>query len=437
MKSISIALAIAASVVCSGRAAADELEDKPIDRWAVVRAVLARHPEVRAADAEARSVRASVAAEGTLPPPEAMAQVWQIPLEKPYAVNEAGMVMFGVTQRFPSPGALGLREEARRSEADAADLMTRDKARLVARDAGHAFVAYAEARARHDLHAGHEHIERRIAEIAHARHATGGSLAEAVRADAEVARTSADVASEAISERTAQSELNVLLGRPLDGRLGTPAAGEPRVPTEGVDVLVARAVANRPEPQAAARMRAARESDVRAARTEANVPSFALSGLYFPKVGPAMSHAYGVSAAVELPWLWGGAKERLTREEARAAAAAASATASAQPIAVEVVAARAATMRAAERLRVLTASALPAGKRAVDVEAAGYESGGTSLQAVLEARRNLVDIEMAVVDARAALDHALVDLEAAVGGPVATQALFSSSAPSAEVRHEH
>ena len=407
----------------------DDLASRPLERRAVEDNVLAHHPEVRASEARARAARASVDAEGRLPAPEAMVQVWQVPLDKPYAVDRAGMVMVGLTQRFPAPGALSAREDAKKAEADAADTMISDRARMVARDAGHAFVEYTEATARRRLHATHERIEQRLLELARARHATGGSLGEAVRAEAALARTEADLVTDATMERTARTQLNVLLGRPLDAPLGAPHTTEPVVPTESTDQLVTRALGSRPEPKIADAERAAASSALDAAKKEATIPSFSVSALYFVPTATMNVHSYGVNAAVELPWLWGGGSSRARAGEARLAASDAAKTASHLPIRVEVVAAQANVARSADRLRVLQARALPAGKRAVDVEAAGYESGGTALSAVLEARRNLVDVEMAMVEARAALDHAVVDLEAAVGAPVPTRPLSFTEEP--------
>lgn len=414
---------VLSGVVFANTARGDELASRPLERRAVEQNVLAHHPEVHASEARARAARASVDAEGRLPSPEAMVQVWQVPLEKPYAVDRAGMIMLGLTQRFPAPGALAAREEAKKAEADAAETMISDRARMVAREAGHAFVEYAEATERRRLHAEHEQLEKRLLELTRARHSTGGSLAEAVRAEAELARTEAELVSDVTRARTARTQLNVLLGRPLEAPLGEPHVGGPVVPTETVEQLVTRAASSRPEPKIADAERAAARSELEATKKEATLPSFSVSALYFVPTAAMNMHSYGVNAAVELPWLWGGGASRRRAQEARVLASEASKNASQLPIRVEVVAAQASVARSGDRLRVLQTRALPAGKRAVDVVAAGYESGGTPLSAVIEARRNLVDVQMAMVEARATLDHALVDLEAAVGAPVPTRPL--------------
>jgi outer membrane protein TolC len=414
-------------------AAAEPIDERPLERAEVQRAVLAHHPAVTAAESRARAARAEVDAAGHLPAPEAMAQIWQIPFDKPYAIDRAGMIMIGLSQRFPAPGSLGAREDARKSEATLAETRVSAEERAVARAVGHAYVDYAEATERRAIHANHEHLERRLVDLSRARHAAGGMLAESVRAEAELARAQSELASDATMERTARAQLNVLLGHALDGALGAPRTQDAVGPAEPVETLIARATANRPEPKAAAAESAAMRSELEATRTEARVPSFALSALYFPPSGAMTVHSYGVGASVDLPWLWGGASARARAQEAQANAADAAQRASHLPIAVEVVASHAAVARAGERLRVLQQAALPAGKRAVDVSVAGYESNAVPLAAVLEAQRSVIEVEMAVVDARAALAHALVDLEAAVGGSVPTRPLANS--PSEELHH--
>ncbi|MBK6693713.1 MAG: TolC family protein [Myxococcales bacterium] len=433
MKRTTIALGFV--MVNLARPSAARADEPPLDRRTFERLVLEAHPELRAADARARASAAGADAEGRLPAPEVMAQVWQIPLAKPYAVNQAGMSMFGLTQRFPAPGSLSAREDAKRHEARAAALAAQSSERAVRREAGHAFVEYAEATARRALHIDHERVERRLLELARARHAAGGSFADAVRAEAEIAKTEADVASAATTEHAARRQLNVLLGRSLDSPLGAAQTVPPEVPALAMEALLDRAAQSRAEPKIAEAEQRAAESELAAARKEAQLPSFAVSALYFPPSAAMDMHSYGASASVEVPWLWGGAKDRARAQEARAAAALATRGASRLPIRTEVVAAQSMVARAAERLKGLAGRALPASRRAVDVAAAGYESGGVPLAMVLEARRNLVDIQMEIVEARASLDHALVDLEAAVGAPITTQKV--SETDSKEQSHGH
>jgi outer membrane protein TolC len=85
------------------------------------------------------------------------------------------------------------------------------------------------------------------------------------------------------------------------------------------------------------------------------------------------------------------------------------------------VATSAAAVRAdARRFQVLRDRALPAAQRAWEATATGYESGKTDILMLLTARKSMVEIEVDIVEARTAIEHALVDLEWAIGGQVRT-----------------
>lgn len=70
---------------------------------------------------------------------------------------------------------------------------------------------------------------------------------------------------------------------------------------------------------------------------------------------------------------------------------------------------------ALDRLKVLKRETLPASRRNLEFAVTGYESGGTSLITLLTARRDVVDVELEIVMARATLDHALTELDFAAG----------------------
>src|SRR6185503_17265640 len=60
----------------------------------VERMALSRHPVLREGASRVRALAQSARAEAALPPPELIAELWQVPLERPYAIDDAGMLMF-------------------------------------------------------------------------------------------------------------------------------------------------------------------------------------------------------------------------------------------------------------------------------------------------------------------------------------------------------
>src|SRR6185369_11983709 len=107
--------------------------------------VIARHPSLVAAAYRVRELAARAGAEGSLPAPELMIDLWQIPFAKPYALDKAGMIMIGVRQELPAPGSLDLMAEATALEARAQAAMVAAEARGLVREADRAMADYAEA----------------------------------------------------------------------------------------------------------------------------------------------------------------------------------------------------------------------------------------------------------------------------------------------------
>jgi cobalt-zinc-cadmium efflux system outer membrane protein len=410
------------AVALAARADAAEPSDDaqlaaPLTLARVVRAALARNPTVRAAHQRAEAMRLDARAEGAMPAPEAMAQVWQVPFSKPYALDTQ-MVMFGVSQRIPAPGSLGARKEARDAAARGDDAMADDRARLVARDAAHAFAEYVEASARHRIHREHLVLAQRVLELTRARQVAGGSLVDVTQAEVEASRMEADVLTDAALHESARAKINALLARAPDAALGEPVPEPARVPEGKVGDLIARARATRPELRGAQAERDARAADARAADREATWPSWTVAALYFAPTQAMPEHGYGFNASMTLPWLWGAASRKA--EAARAALGASSTAADGAHIAVDVEVASAAALAssAARRLEAFETRVLAATQRAFDAAWSGYESARSDLLVVLAAERALVDAKEQIVVARAALDHALADLDAAVGAPV-------------------
>jgi outer membrane protein TolC len=366
-----------------------------------------------------------------------MVQVWQVPIDRPLAFKDAQMIMVGVEQAFPAPGSLGAREDAGRAEARAEEAMASERARLIVRDADHAFTDYAEASARHRVHLAHEQIAARMTEVARARHAAGGGLSEVTQAELELARMEADVATDAARVDASRARINALTARASNAPLGAPIDEGPQVPGWPLDTLVAKAHELRPELRAAVAVKDAKGLALRAADREATWPSFRLGALYFAPTNPMPQHGYGVNASVSLPWLWGAADKRRDAERDLAASAASNVDGVRIQVDGEVLGAEAAVRSARARLVVLEARALPAAKRAFDAAWAGYEGVRADLGSLLLARRGVVDVESDIVAARAALDHALADLDAAVGGPVPRVPLVASDAGGAAAGGGH
>jgi cobalt-zinc-cadmium efflux system outer membrane protein len=304
------------------------------------------------------------------------------------------------------------------AQANQEDAMASDRARMITRDVGHAFTDYQESSARHRVHRGHFRVTRHLLDVAAARHGAGGALTDVTRAEVEVSRVEADVVKDATLVESARAHLNALLAREPDAPLGAPIEAEPMVPAWDVPTLVAKARASRPELKQAQAEREAKEYAVRAAEREATWPSFSVGALYFPPTKAMPEHSYGATLAMSLPWLWGAAGDRKNAERESLRAARSNVEAARIPIDSDVVTAEANARSAAYRLQVLRERTRPAAQHSLEVARAGFETGRIDLMTILDASRASLDVEEEIVMARASLERALTDLEAAVGAEV-------------------
>jgi outer membrane protein, heavy metal efflux system len=407
----------------------------PLDRATLVRLVVARNPSVRAAEQRAHATATMAEADGRLPAPELAGQVWQVPLSRPTSLRDSQMIMVGVSQSFPAPGSLAAREDARRQQGLADQAMAGERAREVARDAGHAFADYVEATAGHRSHSAHQQIARRLLVAAEGRQAGGGALADVTYAEVQLAQVQADLATDAARMDTARARINALLGRPPSAPLGLPIEEGPEIPAWGEDAILTAARNARPELRAASAQQDAKRSELHAAESEATWPTFSVGVSYFAPTALMPFDGYGVNAGMSLPWLWGAADRR--REAQRQYLTAAISDIAGVQIRVEadVVTADSNVRGAALRLQVVRERVQPATRRALDVAWAGYASGRTDLLTLLAATRSVVDADHDAVMARALLDHALAELDAAVGVPVPRRPLGPLAPDSEEAGH--
>ena len=153
---------------------------------------------------------------------------------------------------------------------------------------------------------------------------------------------------------------------------------------------------------------------------------FAVGASYFAPTNLMPVHGFGLSVSSTLPWLWGRARAEANASRALAGASEDDVRDVESRVRTEVATSAATVRAAARRFQVLRDRALPAGQRAWEAAATGYESGKTDILMLLLARKSMVEIEVDIVDARSAIEHALVDLEWAIGGQVRTAPIVAA-----------
>lgn len=404
-------------------ARADEAPDdarlaRSLDRDLAIRVAVDRNPAIKASVQRALGIRALADSEGRLPPPELSFNLWSVPFVRPVSFGDAQMISLGLSQTFPAPGSLSAHEEATEKSADAELAMSQDGARDVVRAVDHALVDLEEAVTMEDSHLVHKNLAGEMEQIAIARQAGGGPLADVTQARVEVASFEAEVASEAAVAMKARILLNALLSRPVAAPLARPTLPPPATVATPLADLVTLAITTRPELRAAAAREQAQRASLRAAHREAIWPVFSLGIMYMAPTTGMPDHAYGLTASMSLPWLWGGASHKADAQEKLVKAASLDAGDAQYRIGVDVATAFGGVKAAEARLVVLVGRALPAARQALDGALSSYRSGQGDVLSLLRVERAVVDIEIQIIMTRVALEHALVDLDWAVGARV-------------------
>lgn len=408
---------------------------------------LTASPRLQAARSRTDAARARIAPAGLWPEPMLMAGVQNLPLASPNFRDDMTMKMLGITQSIPLWGKPALARSIAQRDADVAELVASATALEVRRDVQ--LAAYDVAYVDRVL----EVLERnrlllieliRGAESRFGVGAAGGTmpsgLAEIMRARADAARL-ADQASALHEERrTALARLNALLDRPSDApaslvisqgteraavaavtadirfesaTLGSRAGGSP-IPS--VDSLQRLALQASPELRMGTTMTDAQSLRVELAHRERR-PDIEATIQY----GQRDRYPDMVTALVSVP-LPLRRRERHDQHVAEArselSALDADRRESVRRVNVDVARLHSAVERARTQLALSRSAMLPQARLAVEAARVSFQSGGGSLQAVLEAQMLVFNAEIAWHRALADFARAIAELEHVVGAEV-------------------
>lgn len=396
----------------------------------ILRVALAQNPELAEAEQLARAEREAAPALARLPDPEFEYQLWAQPLRRPYALDEAQMHMFGLSQALPAPGTLDARTEAASARAKVAAESRRARELALIARVRRAYAEYYRTEREYQIHLEHAKLAHGAVEMTHAAYQGGrGSQQDVLRASLAIARLHSEVANVEAQRRTARGLLNVLMARPLDAPLGPPAPIDPASFELRLDELAHAGVEQRPELVAAKSAVAARTSEVEGARAAGNWPNFMVGVQYMYMPMDMEPHNYGVMLSMSLPWLNARYGEELRAAEARVSAEQ-SALASTRD------AARYELFEATERLKgarqtfdIVDRTLLPQAEQSFESAQAAYRGGSADSIALFDALSALLDVRIERERALVRMERALADIERALGGSI-------PSARTKEARHD-
>jgi outer membrane protein TolC len=400
----------------AGDTAAEPFANAPfLERAALVEEVLRRNPSLQAARWAWRAALARYPQETSLDDPMLGYGVAPLSFDS-RAVDDAHR--FELSQAFPFPGKLALRGEAALAEAEAA-AHEHDAARLrLATMASLLFDEWYLAARALSLAEQHVALLGELREIALARYESGeASQQDPLQADVEHAH----LLHRAIELRTAQrvtgEQINVLLHRRPAAPLPPPPPRLELPAEESLDraALLGRALAERPELRAAdARVRS-REAGVDLARREF-LPDLKLVAMYdglWQSEERDLRPFVGLEVNVPLRL----ARRRAALDEARARLEEARSEQAGveDEVRFELESGADRLEEARHVLHLYRDRLLPAARDQLEAARAGFEAGRNGFLELIEAERNLRDVELGHEEALAGLSRRFAELERATG----------------------
>ncbi|MDX2089699.1 MAG: TolC family protein [Kofleriaceae bacterium] len=383
-----------------------------LDREALVTAVLARNPSVAAARAGLRAGLAEIEQARALEDPMLAYELAPLSI--------AGDAPFGQTvslrQKLPFPGKRRLAGEVAlaMAEAEAAEI---DVVRLeLAQLASELYDdLYVVARAL-EINAHHEGLLEQIKKSAEAQYVAGrAAQQDPIQAEVALAQLERERITIEAERDQIVARINGLLHRPPAANLPAPPtdltlAGAPTGTSAQLQELALR---RRPQRAAAS----ARIGVARAQLAAANrdfYPDFELMGSY-NSMWDMTAHRWMVGVMIDVPIQRGKRRAAVEQAEARIARARFEDERLVDEIRVAVDRAHRSVSEAEALVRVYTDKLLPASRAQVDAARAGFTSAQNSFLAVVDAQKNLREVELSLAMARAELSRRKAALARTVG----------------------
>src|SRR2546422_3857919 len=222
---------------------------EPLALDAVVTEALERNPEIQAARQRWRAAQERAPQARALDDPEFKIELFNYP-NRLYPDSMANTI-FGLSQRFPFPGKLGLKESLVIKEAEMAAALLRAKEREVASQVKTAYYEVFLAHKAIEIHHQQTDILKDFFAIANARFRAGkGAQVDVLKSAGERSKLENELPVLEQQRETAKAKLNVLLSRAPQSPLGEPVGPiEPSEPGKrpALEELQQLAVQSRPE----------------------------------------------------------------------------------------------------------------------------------------------------------------------------------------------
>jgi outer membrane protein TolC len=389
----------------------------------IERVALARHPALAEAKARAGAVVARADGATRFPDPEFKYEQWGVPLKRPYALDRADTLMFGLRQSFPAPGARAARGKVVEQEAQIATQQREVLARDLVRRVRRAYFDYYAADRVLRVHLEHVSVAEQIIEQVRADYGVGrGSQQDVLKVLVELSRLHNDLAEIRQQRESNRAMLNSLMAREPGAALGPPVEVERPHEVPARAQLDQARMQRRPELAAAERSIRRSQASLEAAQISARRPSFMVGADYWLMPTQDMPHAYGAMVAMSLPWLNPGRRADVREAEQLVAADRHAARAIETVTAFELHDAVTRLEAASASLDLIEGSVLPQAEKSLEATRAAFGVGQASLLALLDSLRSYFQIRLEHSRAASRVMGQLAEVEFASGASILTAA---------------
>ncbi|MBA5867541.1 MAG: hypothetical protein GDA67_12695 [Nitrospira sp. CR1.3] len=404
----------ASVVFASVTFAEDQLALKTLNLSGLITEALARNPEIQAARQQWEAASKRVPQARSLEDPTLSVQWWNAP--ESFNLGRAENTIIGLSQKFPFPGKLALKEEVANRSAHMTEQALRAKERDLIGRVKQAYYDLFLAHKAIQIH--HEQIDllKQFLEIAVAKFRTGkGSQVDVLKAQVELSTLYQRLPVLEQQRDTAQAKVNTLVDRDPRFPLGPPQEPRDQRFDKELEELYQTAVTARPELKAG-ELAVQRNEGARALAQRQYYPDLHLAFQRFQNFNA--NDGFGAVVSVNVPFaFWTKPKYDAAVQEASAAVAAARADLhTVENLTRFQIRDLLAKVRASWEVAVLyRTTVLPQAEQGVEAARAGYRTGRTSFLDLIDADRALREFQLAYWRALVDRESRVAELEQVVG----------------------
>ena len=384
-----------------------------------VDAALTGNPEIRAGVRRLSLAQLKTTTARSLDDPMLMVRDWQMPLQKPWDLNQA-QLMFSVQQTFVGKDKRDLRAKVAGDEVDVAAAELKSSRQEVAasvREACAALLRNADEMRLHDQQAA---VLNQALSAALAEYTTGKvPQADVLRAQMALTRLSEHLIALEEERDTARAQLNALMGHSPDEAVEISGSYRSAATVPSIEELERLSLEHRPE-LAGLRKQIAKSGDESKLARLAMKPDFTVAaGAMVMPTGSNFRLGYMAELTMNLPQL-NRARHDGEAKQADAATDVAQAELDARTTAVflEIRQAQIAVSAAQRRVKLYRDTLLPQAEAAFKASTAAYENNRGEFMSLVDSQNLLLDVRTAYYKALSAVDAGSAQLERAIGAPI-------------------